>query len=648
MADRHTSAHNPRVNEKSNHLSYRRDIDGLRALAVSSVVIFHAAPGRLPSGFIGVDIFFVISGYLISSIILNGIKSGQFTFSSFYVRRIKRIFPALITILCCSLFSGYLLFTDEELSELGRHVAAGSAFVSNFLLLSESGYFDTAAEYKTLLHLWSLSVEEQFYLIWPLLLWAAAIFRVTHAKVIVTVFVLSLCLCIYFVNWNSAIAFYSPFTRFWELSLGGTLAAFGGETNVSAGFRVSRSIISMLAGAVLFIGFLTIKRGDPFPGWTAMLPTIGAAMLIWAGPRAYVNRVVLGHSAAVWVGLISFPIYLWHWPLLAFPRILEGTEIAQWKRFVAVGVSVPLAWVTYRFIEKPLRTSNGKWVVPALVLTIVLVGITGLTSSVSGGMGWRTWAPRVENIGGIGTGEFFEYVGTHFFPCSPPDLLAESKDGSGFLRCPQSKPDSRLDIAVVGDSHAESLFPGIAEKFSASNVVWFGNGGGLPFISNDEYAKIFKYISEDKNIRFVVIAAAWTRKIKLSEMQKFHKELLSTSMFLKASGKKVILVDDVPTFSFAPMRCKFSGRLGLPNRCEEFVGPTNTVYQAELRDISKSGTLASFISVRNAFCDLVACSMAHDGRLLFRDEHHLTIAGSRRAAERFPQGLMPHEIGAAQ
>ena len=201
------------------HPSYRADIDGLRALAVLSVVVFHAFPGVMPGGFIGVDIFFVISGFLISTILLENLGRGTFSFAEFYSRRIRRIFPALLVVLSASYAFGWFALLPDEFMQLGKNIAAGAGFVSNFLLWSESGYFDTAAEVKPLLHLWSLGIEEQFYIVWPLLLWAVARLRLNALTVIIVLASISFMLNVDVVRNNAIAAFYSPQTRCWELLL---------------------------------------------------------------------------------------------------------------------------------------------------------------------------------------------------------------------------------------------------------------------------------------------------------------------------------------------------------------------------------------------------------------------------------------------
>lgn len=292
---------------------YRADIDGLLAIAVLIVVAFHAFPSLLPGGFVGVDIFFVISGYLIGSIILSQLDRGSFSFGDFYARRIKRIFPALLLVLIFCYGVGWFNLIDTEYKELGIQIAAGAAFVANLALWHEAGYFDAVAETKPLLHLWSLGVEEQFYLFWPLVLWGCRKIRINPLVAIVGVGVGSFVLNMATVGRDPTADFYSPFTRFWELMIGCGLAYWH---VVSPRGSVRRASACGAVGFALIVAAVVLLRGqDRFPGWEALLPTVGAFLIIAGGTDGWLNRRVLRARPLVWIGLISFPLYLWHWPL---------------------------------------------------------------------------------------------------------------------------------------------------------------------------------------------------------------------------------------------------------------------------------------------------------------------------------------------
>ncbi len=394
------------------HPKYRPDIDGLRAVAVLTVVAFHAFPSSVRGGYIGVDVFFVISGYLISTIIFENLDKGTFSFAEFYARRIKRIFPALLLVLIVSFAFGWFELLADEYKQLGKHIAAGAGFISNFTLWSEAGYFDNSAETKPLLHLWSLGIEEQFYIVWPLLLWFAwkrkfNLFTITIAVAIAT-FILS----VKGVKQDLVATFYSPQTRFWELLSGSILAwitlykkdacsdiqnktdawlstlLFLSKKNKD--LMTLTNILSFVGLFLLLFGFLRMTKELSFPGLWALVPVLGAVLIITSGSQAWVNRNILSHKIAVWFGLISFPLYLWHWPILSFSRIIEGELPSRNIRIVAVILSIALAWLTYRIVERPLRFGKHEKVkLPVLVVLMIIVGFVGYNTYERDGLPFR-------------------------------------------------------------------------------------------------------------------------------------------------------------------------------------------------------------------------------------------------------------------
>ena len=322
------------------HPKYRADIDGLRAIAVLSVVGFHASPYWIRGGFVGVDIFFVISGFLISSIILSSLSKGTFSFAEFYARRIKRIFPALILVMITCYVFGWFVLLPDEYKQLGKHIVGGAGFVSNFFFWREAGYFDNAAETKPLLHLWSLGIEEQFYIVWPPLLYLALKRRFNFLILAVTIVAISFSVNVGIRLSDRIQDFYSPLTRFWELMMGGILAyltlqeisiwdkatqmirAALGKADTAPNPTPDRALLrnaqSVLGALLIGVAVLLVTKERLFPGWWALLPTVGAYLIISAGQHAWLNRTVLSHRLVVWFGLISYPLYLWHWPLLSF------------------------------------------------------------------------------------------------------------------------------------------------------------------------------------------------------------------------------------------------------------------------------------------------------------------------------------------
>jgi len=390
-----------RLPEHLEHPKYRPDIDGLRALAVLSVVAYHAFPRTVTGGFVGVDVFFVISGFLISTIIFGSLfRYNGFDFIEFYGRRVRRIFPALAIVLLASFTFGYFYLLNDEFDQLGKHMAGGAGFVSNIVLWFESGYFDTSAETKPLLHLWSLGVEEQFYIVWPILLWLAWKLRFNLLSVCVLYAGVSFVLNIHSARSDIVADFYSPQTRFWELMLGTILALVQLRhhqarsrfrlvvndllsTVIYDGSRkkdpaLINDIESILGVCLILFGIFYLHTDSKFPGWWALLPTVGAVLFISAGPSAFLNRVVFSNRIVVWFGLISFPLYLWHWPLLSFSRIVAGQTPPSSLRWCAVAASILLAWATFQFVEKNIRRArNTRLVSVCLVAIVAILGCAG-------------------------------------------------------------------------------------------------------------------------------------------------------------------------------------------------------------------------------------------------------------------------------
>ncbi len=564
--------------------TYRADIDGLRAVAVLAVVGFHAFPDWIRGGFIGVDIFFVISGYLISTIIIGGLERNSFSFARFYSRRIRRIFPALLTVLAaCFLIGWFVLFSDEY-AQLGKHIFGGAGFISNFILWRESNYFDNTAYAKPLLHLWSLGIEEQFYVVWPLLLWLAWKRRVNLAVITVAIIAVSFALNLYETGVDRVVAFYFPQNRFWELMIGSLLAyltlhkeqflpvfrkkfvASAGPGAVAGALRPDGAawghIASWTGASLIAIGLVAITREGAFPGWWAVLPTLGAALLISAGPQPWLNRVVLSSPLPVWVGLISFPLYLWHWPLLSFARIVEGQRPSAEIRTAAVLIAVVLAWCTYRLIEKPLRLGTRLNLKTAVL--VVLMGMTGL-------VGYRV----------------HQQHGLDFRPVATIDLKSGFEgadngiavDGCGidgedkklFAVCAHD-PRKREKYALLGDSKAASIFGGLVRTSSERGRWLFiggnnGNGAPVPVLSSKEiYAPFQKLatialdaISSNENIETVVLVMATNNLFALNNDTSIE-ELPNTQYYaaaaegldnavsrLTGAGKKVVLLVDNPT-----------------------------------------------------------------------------------------------------
>lgn len=341
-------------------VNYRKDIDGLRAIAVLSVVVHHYFPSLLRGGFVGVDIFFVISGYLITQSILIDQEAKNFSLANFYARRIRRIFPALILVVATTLGIAVLFMPPDDLIELARHAMGGVAFVSNILLWLEAGYFDSTSLEKPFLHLWSLCVEEQFYIIWPVMIMLTYKGKYSLYVLTVSIIVASFWVGAALTYSNPTTAFYWIFTRSWELLVGAAIPIFSSFYNhkimrLSEGNQKRAMLIGAIFGLVLVVScMILVTKSSAFPGFWALLPVLGTALIIATGPDTALHSRILSFPILVWFGLISFSLYLWHWPLLTLLRLYLPSPPENSTLIILAMISIVLAWLTTQ-IEGPIR-----------------------------------------------------------------------------------------------------------------------------------------------------------------------------------------------------------------------------------------------------------------------------------------------------
>jgi peptidoglycan/LPS O-acetylase OafA/YrhL len=479
---------------------YRPDIDGLRAIAVLGVMAYHAFPDWLGGGYAGVDVFFVISGYLISSLLLSALEKKRFSLPAFYARRIRRLFPALVLVLATTLGVGWWLLTPAEFQRLGSHVAASAVSANNFVLFAESGYFDADAAGKPLLHLWSLGIEEQFYLFWPLLL--ALIVRHRHAFWLVTALTAaSFLLNVVLIGQHPDFVFLMPLTRLWELSLGGMLALYEtrpetGADDASPSPRNSNGLA--LAGLLLIaLAMAMLHKYSVFPGWLALLPTLGAGLLIKAGPQAWLNRHVLASPLLVGIGLISYPLYLWHWPLLSFLTITEnGTETLPQIQ-VALIAALLLATASYWLLEKPLRRRRSA--TPVLIIAMGIIAITGLLAC--GGH----LAPRLDRIADAGEEQDWR---------NRSHMLQGSYVGQDLVYKAGIQAATTL---FVGDSNMMQYAPRMESLLAADirhhrSAIFIVKTSCLPIQGVEGCGQLMtmtKQFAADAHVDTIVIAASW-------------------------------------------------------------------------------------------------------------------------------------------
>ena len=629
------------------HPKYRPDIDGLRAVAVLSVVIFHAFPSSLKSGFIGVDIFFVISGYLISSIIFENIDHGSFSFGQFYGRRIKRIFPALSLVLLSCLVFGWFGLLGDEFKQLGKHMAAGAGFVSNFFLWQEVGYFNNAAETKPLLHLWSLAIEEQFYIFWPLLVWVTWRRKTLFLALFAALLIGSFAYNVFLVRVDPTATFYSPATRIWELLTGVLLAYFSTQAKQNTAAtsvawysrQATRQLASTLGVLLLAFGLYKIDRGRPFPGTWAVFPVLGSFLLIFAGPAAWFNRFVLSNRLLVWVGLISFPLYLWHWPMLSFMRIIESETPETAYRIAAVGLSVLMAWMTYYFVEKPIRT-NGKSSLKITILTacIAVLGLAGLAIFQNNGVPVRSAA----QINGVNTWDNLTFA----TPCKFITHGANHDDWCNIGNAPDKPPTTLL----IGDSVGNNFAPMLqryAEQAGDSNFVFrqFGRGlcHGFPEIAYENCAELVNatraYIEKTPSVDTIILAANWPLYFNGFDRvgstpvssQQFKAAFEKNVAYYQGLGKRVV-VFLAPPVGANPRACLTRPiRLSEKSSCNLALAEAlrnDGQYRAYFTMYLKSINVATFDPFKY-MCDETSCKVTDGTRIYYVDHEHFSVFGGQ-------------------
>ena len=557
--------------------TYRADVDGLRGIAVLSVVGFHTFPSWFTGGFIGVDIFFVISGFLISSILFSSLESRTFSFMEFYARRIRRIFPALVVVLGVTSVYGWFSLTETEYGQLRRQVAAGAAFVSNFALWSESGYFDKAANTKPLLHLWSLGIEEQFYIVWPLLLGLVWWGKGSFLKITLLVAIASFAWNVVTLRGDGIAAFYSPLSRCWELMMGGILAH---RTLKARPLPVPPDLLSALGVVLIVAALFLVDVTKAFPGWWALLPTMGAMLIISAGSTAWINKRLLSGRVLVWIGLISYPLYLWHWPILTFVQIHEGGTPDAGVRGAAVLLGFVLAWLTFELLEKPIRLHDNPRAAAAVLCVLMLfvgcLGYTALEQIDSPGRKTEMATAESAKAEAGKTAKRSAASGAH-----PSDFKYDWGNGYRYATCfldaeqgastfapicsgpAPGRDRKRPLVALWGDSHAAALYPGL-EHFSrirGYDIAQFTATGCPPILDfTIDRVRVCKDInlyafSKIRDLRpdVVILAGHWLLYDGTKGWNALdHSKIVSTvEQLRRSSPSKVVLFGHLPAFGSA-------------------------------------------------------------------------------------------------
>lgn len=619
-------------------MNYRADIDGLRALAVVPVVLFHAGLPWFEGGYIGVDIFFVISGFLITSLIIDDLERNRFSFWDFYERRARRILPALFFVVLCSTPFAWLLMVPDQFQAFSRSLIAVSLFGSNILFWKESGYFDAAAEEKPLLHTWSLAVEEQYYLVFPLFLLSVWRFGIKPVvSLIVAVAVVSFGLSEWgWRHWPTGNFYLTP-SRIWEL-LAGSLCAFCLRDN---GLKSSSSL-SLLGLAAVFFSMFSYDKNTPFPSSFTLLPVIGAMLVIlYGGGNTLVSRM-LSTKIMVGIGLISYSLYLWHQPVFAFARIILIEE-ASGAIMVALSVmSVCLAVVSWKFVEQPFRKRD-KYLVCRKRLVFAVLGVLSFFCFIGVAGHSEYLNSRLSNISKMASDRFgdFSYAGDGY------DWF-DTQEGGTYL--------------LIGDSHAKQYLGALRERLGKVSLVSKSACMSLPNLVNQYKGQTSQrvdciqlqreYLSyvNNSNIETIFIAHRWNKQlfdidkgvlVGRPEESEAAMKLLDSALsdFLLEIGEdiNVVIIGSVPAayvagpkFDEGFIDCIVrQGESNCPGDYPRNVREGKNI-NAFLSNFASRFEHVRFLDPASSLCDERRCYLLKGQNVIYSDHAHLTRFGAKQ------------------
>ncbi len=667
-----------RPGEASKPLSYRSDIDGLRAIAVMPVLFYHAGVAGFSGGYAGVDVFFVISGYLITSIVYADIVSGRFSLARFYERRIRRLLPALVAVIVVTTLLSTWLLLPTPLKDYGQSLLSVALFASNVLFWKEAGYFDAPAELKPLLHTWSLAVEEQYYLFFPPLLYLLCKHVPERVSALIfAAFLASLAACVAMVGSHQSATFYLLPFRAWEMLIG-SLLALGFVPR--PGSRRTADIQGALGLALIAGPVLLYSSSTPFPGIAAVPPVLGAALVIHAGafPGALAGRL-LSVLPLVGVGMISYSLYLWHWPITVFTKYLNGGALSPSLQLLVITGSMAAAVLSWRYIEKPFRRPA----VPAprsrlfigAVGTVAAFGVVGLGLHLTRGLPARV-PPDARPL--AAALEDFEPHPQSCRPWSGPDRLGEGL-------CVIGGPASREpDFMMWGDSHSGILVHAIeGEAYRLGKVGLFSNLAGCPplvGVAKDESvadaaedakcarlnARILDILRRSTGIEKVLLVGRWsyyangggvgadavnTVKIQpvgspsasLGNSEVFAASMHATIETLIALNKKVYVLRQVPeienykpaALAAAAMFSRSTSDLATIATASRITIERVAVRQRAFDTAMKRWEADSRVRVLDSwpyFCDARECSAISGGEARYYDNNHVTTKQAKALA----------------
>ncbi|MDY0747257.1 acyltransferase family protein [Paucibacter sp. R3-3] len=624
-------------------MRFRPDIEGLRALAIVPVVAFHAWPWLLTGGYVGVDVFFVISGYLITMLLLQRLEAGKYSVASFYAARIRRIFPALFVMLALIVPAAWLLLAPQAMGEFARVFGATGLFASNVELYRTTGYFEGATELKPLVHTWSLAVEEQYYIVFPLLL--AALYRRSQGAigwVLAGLGLVSLAYAQYLVRSDPPLAFYSALSRTCELMVGSLLAVRVDRGRPPLSTRV-RQLMGLAGLATIISACVLLKPDSAFPGLTALWPCLGAAALIEAGrgDGSGASRL-LALPPLRWIGALSFSLYLWHWPMLVFSRHLLLGQPDALQAGAAVLLAVAVAWASLHWVEIPVRRAAWRQRTfllsggAAIAMCLVLGGGLFIAARRAGE------APTASNA--------LLTAAADFSPGRERCHTRERVQITYLSRCQFGDANAAHQLAVWGDSHGVEIGQALSEFLPGDRSLAAMTAAACPpsldfampgrsYCRPHNEAILAGLVADAKVDRVLIVARASSYLGDSVTAEAFEKGLRAAILALVAHGKEVWLMDPVPTYDY-PVPAALAQYLRRGRDPADY-GMTRQVYQRmEARSLdmlarASAATGARRVSVEDALCGSGHCAVVgDDGRGLYLDSNHLSMVGARLLVSR--------------
>jgi len=617
--------------------AYRADIDGLRAVAVVAVLLFHLHVPGFAGGYVGVDVFFVISGYLITGLIRAEMVRETFSLKTFYLRRVRRLAPALLLVTIPTAIAAAILLYPEDMRSFAGSLALQFVSLQNVFFLADGEYFRNA-DTKLLLHTWTLAVEEQFYLLWPLLLLLTRRLALSRrVVVVVTTMAVSFACNLVFMRLSPKASFFLLPARAWELGAGGLLALVEAE-GLLAG-RLTRALRSAAAALGLFaIGtaVVTFSADTPFPGTAALLPVAGAVLVVVAGiggPHGLTRA--LAHPAMVHVGLISYPMYLWHWPLIAGAHHLHRAPGEPLHALVIVALTFGLAEVTYRFVETPVRDrvwlASGRRLVGVVAVCALTLSALAVHAYVHEGAAYRFRAEArpflTAPLSAAG-----ERCGLAFRVLHPRGQVCALHAAS----------PARRHVLLWGNSHADmwsGLFVELAREHGASAYLNARNCRATPdsaFCGADVQRGVLTFVRE-RGITDVVLASTWYGSYDIPDAV-FERALDDVTAELAAAGVTTWLVVDIPTAPALDPIAAFEKNRSAPvfGTLDAAAHETKRTRERALFEaLAAKHPSVRVIDASPTLCGGGACAGGRSGEAWYRDSNHLTYAGARAVSEHF-------------